>query len=199
MKSLASLTTSPTGHAPAPTEQSSTGLQHGKHGSAVALTNEVMVLESTLETERNLLQRLPRSLTTWIMSDGDTAALETQWNLYGLPKQEMLQAALAVTMAAMAPAEMPVLFREITRLRLLTKARDDGAETTTMADRAMAEALQEWPGDVVVASLRELARASTFFPSLAEIVAICRERTLMRRNIHRCLRLVITTHSEPAI
>ncbi len=138
-------------------------------------------------TDETILRSLPPQLSTWITSSGNTAALETRWATQGLPTRNVLARGLAVTTAAMAPADPALLIRELTELRLVTKARDAAAEELALSNRAMAEALMAWPGDVAVASIREVARSATFFPALAEIIQICRERAAFRRNIHRCL------------
>ena len=138
------------------------------------------------QTDAAIQQSLPRPVAALLAADGTMGAVETHLAAWGMDGLD-LTTAREMLAASSRPANRQTLIREITKMRLVTKAREGAAEELELANEAMIEALREWPADVAVASLREMARSSTFTPSLAEILQCCRENGLWRRNLARGL------------
>ena len=72
--------------------------------------------------------------------------------------------ALAQALQPLSPQE---LAQEVSRLSLLTKARDNAEMDLLVA--AYMERLAPWPGGVVRYCLHQAADTSTFFPAWAEL------------------------------
>jgi hypothetical protein len=139
---------------------------------------------SVVETAANVLQSLPQQLSVWIAADGNTASLETRWRMYGMPDRAVLEQAVAVTAGAMVPASRADVLKGLTKLRLVTKARDTDPDEMAMANEVIFEELTDFPGDVVRDALLTLSRTETFFPPLAEIREACHRKMGSRARLH---------------
>jgi hypothetical protein len=62
-----------------------------------------------------------------------------------------------------------IVKRELARLRVATKARNESDDDLAMGFQVLAEECADYPPDVVVWALRGWARMEIFYPSLAEI------------------------------
>lgn len=187
MKSAGALATSAIGRDPAPTGPSSTGLQAGNRGFAVSPMSGVMDAGSVLQTDRNLAASLPPQIASWLGPDGRTDALETRWETYGEPAREVLEAAYSTSLGAMQPASEAQLTKALATLRAVTKERARADEDLDLANAAMVRELREFPADAALSAIRHLARESTFFPSLADLIEACHRRSMHRRHLHRLL------------
>lgn len=85
-----------------------------------------------------------------------------------VPAADVMQARQIVG-RCLAPADEPLIKRELARLRASTKARAEADDDLAMGFQVLAEECSEYPPDVVVWAMRGWARMETFYPSLAEI------------------------------
>jgi hypothetical protein len=88
---------------------------------------------------------------------------------------------------ALHPASPQTLVTELTRLRLMTKARAQGDDDQTAVLAIYAEELAEYPADVVVSALRGWAKREVFFPALADLHEACHKASRKRRALAECL------------
>jgi len=92
-----------------------------------------------------------------------------------------IAAALGLVREALAPAGNALAVAEITKLRLMTKARGaDDADTRAWLS-IFGRELAAYPADIVTAACREWTEGNVFVPAWAELRAIC-ERLAMRRR-----------------
>jgi hypothetical protein len=79
------------------------------------------------------------------------------------------QAALAVIREEMKAAPPDEIDRELVRLRLSTKSREETPDDLAMTYEIYGELCAEYPGTAVRDALRHIGRAETFWPSLHEV------------------------------
>lgn len=168
------------------------GLRPGGTGSGVQPMTGVQHPSDSEITDARLIQSLPQPIAAFLPMDGNTAALETRWKLYGVPDRETLTRALSVVLGAWGePATRADTVKALTGLRAVTKARDTDEADLTFSNELMAQELADFPADVTMSAIRAMARQSTFMPSLSEIIEACHRRmgvrTQLRRTIERAL------------
>lgn len=98
--------------------------------------------------------------------------------------------ALSMVELAMTPAPKQALARELTRLRILTKAKDRAEIDTEFEAQIWLDELSRYPADVAVETLREWPRrkAGTWWPSWHELEPILRRKAAMREALAAKLR-----------
>lgn len=190
--SAGAATTSLIGALEARTAQSGIGTQRGERGAVVSLPSGIMDLADPLATDRNLAASLPQHVASLIASDGNTAALETRWRMYGEPAREVLEAAYRAVSAAMQPATDAQLAKALATLRSVTKAAAMADDDMDLSNAVLTRELQRFPADAALSAIRHLARESTFFPSLAELTEACHRRCASRMPLHRLLTRMLT-------
>jgi len=79
------------------------------------------------------------------------------------------QAALRVIREEMKAAPPDEIDRELVRLRLSTKSREETPDDLAMTYEIYGELCAEYPATAVRDALRHIARAETFWPSLHEV------------------------------
>lgn len=172
-------TSATTGSPRTRTTPSEIGTGHGTDGAARLPTNVSQAL-ATLDPEAAdlaVLNSLPRSVALALKesvreiidADYGWGYEITGYSLTTRPPSADLLAARKIVGAACEPASDDVLRRELTRLRVSTKARDMDADEISMTLQVILEEAIEYPADVAVAALRRWAKRETFFPALAEI------------------------------
>ncbi len=80
-----------------------------------------------------------------------------------------LAASLALVDGALRPAPKTVIQSELARLRVMTKSRNENQADLTMTAAAYADALAEYPADVVADALRNWAACEKWWPAWAEL------------------------------
>jgi hypothetical protein len=80
------------------------------------------------------------------------------------------------------PAPPRKIVEELTRLRMVTKAKDPGEDLDLLVT-AYAERMAEYPLDIICETCREIADKSTFFPAWAELKAALDDWMNPRREI----------------
>lgn len=98
--------------------------------------------------------------------------------------------ALAMVELALTPAPPKVLAAELTRLRMLTKAKDRAEADTAYEAEIWLDELSRFPADVAVETLREWPRrkAGMWWPSWHELEPILRRKAAMREALAAKLR-----------
>ncbi|HYF35511.1 MAG TPA: hypothetical protein VD994_09500 [Prosthecobacter sp.] len=98
--------------------------------------------------------------------------------------------ALAILERAVEPAPRQVLARELTRLRMLTKAKDRAVTDTEFEALIWMDELSRYPGDVVIEALREWPRQphGQWWPSWHEMEEVLRRKSAPRRAMLNALR-----------
>ncbi len=84
------------------------------------------------------------------------------------------------------PAAHAELVQEITRCLMLTRAARQDRQDQTLRLAALTQELKAFPGDVVIAALRQWARKERWWPTLAELRDDCRQAMRVRRSLRRC-------------
>lgn len=85
---------------------------------------------------------------------------------------------------AMHPASPMTVVEELTKLRMLTKAKTEGEDLDLLVT-AYAERVTEYPADIIRTACRAMADKSTFFPSWSEMKAELDDWMSSRREIVR--------------
>lgn len=70
----------------------------------------------------------------------------------------------------MTPAPQKAIAAELAKLRMLTISRNASENDLRATALAYLEALSEYPGDAVIATLRQWPHKSRFWPTLSELV-----------------------------
>lgn len=116
----------------------------------------------------------------------EAAAIELE--LVGAVDPAELAHAQAMVETALTPCRPEIAKRELARLRasVCTREADQGNLNLTFA--AYAEALIEYPPDVVITACQEWAQRERFWPALAEILAVCDRLASPRRRLREAVR-----------
>lgn len=157
--------------------RSSTGLRPSGTAAAVWREGRALARLDPETTDLELLSCLPPSVASALKESVREIIDEqygwdyeiTGYSLLDDPPPADLHSAQAILADACLPASDDVLRRELTRLRVSTKARDMDADEIALTLQVIAEEAVEFPADVAVAALRRWAKREIFFPSLAEI------------------------------
>lgn len=181
----------------ASTPANSIGAQRGELGAGAKLP---AVIAAALEardpqaTDRELRASLPpsveRSLTSIERNWDGPNGFEFKrlgWKLSQPVPVEDLEAAAALVAATLEPCPVPVLMRELARLRAATARRASSEDDEALAFAVLREELAAYPADVVRSALRNHARTNRFFPSLTELIAPCEEAVRERKMLHETL------------
>lgn len=102
------------------------------------------------------------------------------------PPEEARQVAMFLE-TALAPSTSAQIAGEIaTCLSVTTSRQRDGIDLKLMADRLLLE-LSTFPPDIVKTALRSWSREEKWWPTLAEIMTMCRWRLERRQRIYQHL------------
>jgi hypothetical protein len=96
-------------------------------------------------------------------------------------------AALAILDVALSPAPVEAVAREVTRLRMMTKARAEDATDTKFMAAAYMEELTRYPADIVSDALRFWARNEKWWPAWSELRDLLDARVRRRRAMKAAL------------
>lgn len=181
--------------------QSGTGHERSVTGSGQSLATVVpmtgVMASDPAETNRNLARQLPPQIGLYIAADGNLAALETRWRMYGVPdRQTLLKAASATTAAMGNPASEDELNMALAGLRTVTKARETADEDMDLSNAIMARELMGYPRDVAMSAIKAAARQSTFMPSLSELIELCNSRMGYRATLHRLIERALSKMTD---
>lgn len=84
------------------------------------------------------------------------------------------------------PASHAELVQEITRCLMLTRAAKQDQQDQTLRLAALAQELKAFPGDVVIAALRQWSRRERWWPTLAELRDECQKAMRVRKSLRQC-------------
>lgn len=166
----------------APGQPSSTGTRLTAPGAATSLAISASVEASAdpAMTDKILLAGLPPSVAHSLtsvnrISDGPYGfdSKLTGWKLEGEVDPQELGIARQMVVAALEPVPAKVLATELAHLRAVTARRATSETDEALGFAVLREELAGFPADVIRSVLRELARRSKFFPSLAEVYQGC--------------------------
>ena len=156
-----------------------TGTQLGEPGCAMPSgLRKAMAAGDPAATDRELGASLPPSVSS---------ACQAKWNdridsKYGfdstfvgfvlkpVPPPEDLAVAAMIIRAACAPASPLLVKSELARLRATTVSRNTDQNDLALTFAAYAEALAEYPADIVTEACRYWSRHQKFWPALAELL-----------------------------
>ena len=174
---------------------SSTGRRRGATG-AVARRNDQQVATALLADIRDPARSLPQYVRSALSAVWGDAGSEHGWD-GAVIEYEMTASldeaarweAIDQAEAMLLPASEDLLLAELARCRSLTASRNAGNDDLTLALSAWVAELERYPGDIVVAELRDWPRAHKFWPTLAEMVEeldrVARPRHLLLAALHR--------------
>lgn len=175
----------------------------GSTGLAVVRSEPIGALRSELDAAKSLIVSL--------VSRGDPAVTEmslraslarvskyceiapetdnpfTTFKMVGIRLESGHTAARELLTAAMRPAPQKMLAQELSRLRVLTVARNMGQEDLKALVSIYLEELAAYPADATIATLRAWPRENKFWPTLAELIAKIRECCEWRVMLARAL------------
>ena len=172
---------------PAPKGVSSAGTALSKTAAAnLPSVAAAMALFDPEKVDRALAASLPRSVasacqarwTDTIGAHGWDGQI-SRYELVTMPPERDLDAASAMIEATLKPAAAKVVKSELARLRATTISRNTEASDLALTFAAYADALTEYPADVVVDTCRYWGRNEKWWPALAEL------RSRMDRKFRR--------------
>lgn len=105
-----------------------------------------------------------------------------RYELVTIPPASDLETAAAMIEAATRPAAPNVVKSELARLRATTISRNTEASDLALTFAAYADALSEYPADVVIDTCRFWGRNEKWWPALAELRARM-DRKYRRRRL----------------
>lgn len=105
-----------------------------------------------------------------------------RYELVTMPPAGDLEAAAAMIEAATRPAAPNVVKSELARLRATTISRNTEASDLALTFAAYADALSEYPADVVIDTCRFWGRNEKWWPALSELRARM-DRKYRRRKL----------------
>lgn len=100
---------------------------------------------------------------------------------------EDAEAAIAILREANKPADSAFIAKELTRMRLLTKARPQDDIDLEMMAAIYADEMSVYPADVVMAACRKWTAMETWWPSWAELKDQLEFRMRRRREMLEAL------------
>ncbi len=92
------------------------------------------------------------------------------------------------------PSHSGIAEQELTRMRALTKMRDD--ETAAMTAVAMLDELTAYPDDIIAYVCRRWTRENKFFPTWSELYDACERLMTPRRTLWDSLANVEITDGQ---
>jgi hypothetical protein len=103
-----------------------------------------------------------------------------------IPADDAVEA-LAILAEANKPADAGFIVQELTRMRMLTKARAEDSTDLTLMAAAYAEELAVYPPDVIASACRKWTAMSKWWPSWAEMLDLVQFRMRKRRAMLNAL------------
>lgn len=174
-----------------------TGQQLGEIGAGVTRLKKALALCEPDEVDRSLQALLPPSLVQRLkpvnrefidpvygydyefigyeLSDGD------------IPESDRVSARLLVDEVC-RPSEPIIIFRELARLRVLTKARAESSDDLESMASIYADEMASYPQDCVVWACRKWARMEKWWPSWSELKELLDRAAKKRFALERVLR-----------
>jgi hypothetical protein len=95
--------------------------------------------------------------------------------------------ALAILAEANQPADEAFIVQELTRMRMLTKARPQDSTDLTLMAAAYAEEMAAYPADVIRSACRKWAAMEKWWPSWAELKDLLEFRMRRRKAMLEAL------------
>lgn len=174
-----------------------TGQQLGEIGAGVTQLKRALALCDPEEVDRSLQALLPLSLGQRLkpinrefidpvygydyefigyeLSDGD------------IPESDRASARLLVDEVC-KPSEPVIIFKELARLRVLTKARAESSDDLESMASIYADEMASYPQDCIVWACRKWARMEKWWPSWSELKELLDRAAKKRFALERVLR-----------
>jgi len=151
--------------------------RHGELGSAIPTSLSAAIASSNpASVDRALAALLPRSVASACQAKWTDTVGEFGWDgeiqryeLVTMPPSNDLAAASSMILAATHPAPASVVKAELARLRATTISRNADAGDLALTFAAYADALSEYPADVVIDTCRYWSRNEKWWPALSEL------------------------------
>jgi len=174
-----------------------TGTQHGGCGSSVPQILAAAVANRDPEAvDRALVMSLPPSISSRLSERRvDCSTREYGWDYKfsgydlrrGAARDDVVQALYLID-AATRPCAAEVAERELLRLKLAVKSRAMDANELAFQLAIFAEELAAYPEDIVVSSIRTLAKRETWWPALSDLTSLLESKMHRRSELLRVLR-----------
>lgn len=168
--------------------------------------SDLMLKNDPDATHRAIMALLPPSVTRslipshqfrsgeWGFEDG---WVQRYYQIAEIPEADR-QNALAIAEVAFTPAPKSVIGSELTRLRLLTKARAESQDDTRLMAAAYAQEMSAYPADCVVWACRKWARTEKWWPAWSELKALLDRAVAERKALREVLSHVKQSVNRPA-
>lgn len=180
-----------------PLGQSLTGQQLGEIGVGVTQLKKALALCEPAEVDRSLQALLPPSLARRLKPLNREFIDPVYGYDYEFVGYELIDGDISESDKAAArllvdevcrPSEPTVIFKELARLRVLTKARAESSYDIESMASIYADEMASYPQDCIVWACRKWARMEKWWPSWSELKELLDRAAKKRFALERVLR-----------